>query len=62
MMADSSKEALMNELVVLEKINSIEIFTPQGTEDILERITKDVKSVVLNIYALSGRDTIKSLA
>ena len=52
----------MNDLIVLEKLNPLEIFTPQGTEDILTRITKEAKSVVLDISTPDGRSAIKSLA
>jgi hypothetical protein len=52
----------MNELVVLEQLKPLEIFTPKGTEDILERLTKEAKSVVLDISTSKGRDQIRSLA
>ena len=52
----------MNQLVVLEQLKPLEIFTPEGTDDILARLRKEAKSHVLDISTSEGRDQIRSLA
>ncbi|OWK42169.1 hypothetical protein [Fimbriiglobus ruber] len=52
----------MNQLVVLEQLKPLEIFTPEGTDDILGRLRKEAKSHVLDISTSEGRDQIRSLA
>ncbi|WP_020472384.1 coiled-coil domain-containing protein [Zavarzinella formosa] len=52
----------MNQLVVLEQLKPLEIFTPEGVDDILAKLTKEARSHVLDISTEAGRDHIRSLA
>ena len=52
----------MNQLVVLEQLKPLEIFTPAGVDDILDRITKEARSHLLDISTPEGRKHIASLA
>ncbi len=52
----------MTELVVLEQLKPLEIFTPEGTSDILEKIKKEARSHALDISTDKGREQIRSLA
>ncbi|WP_020471490.1 coiled-coil domain-containing protein [Zavarzinella formosa] len=52
----------MNQLVVLEQLKPLDIFTPQGTSDILDKIKIEARSHVLDISTDKGREQIRSLA
>ncbi|MCE9567458.1 MAG: hypothetical protein K8U57_36110 [Planctomycetes bacterium] len=52
----------MNQLVVVDQLKPLDIFTPQGTSEILDRIKKEARSHVLDISTQTGRDQIRSLA
>lgn len=52
----------MNQLAVLEQLKPLDIFTPQGTSDILDKIKKEARSHALDISTDKGREQIRSLA
>jgi vacuolar-type H+-ATPase subunit I/STV1 len=52
----------MSELMVLENINPIEVFSNNGLDSIIDKIEAEVKSVVTDPTTPKGRDEIKSLA
>lgn len=52
----------MNQLVVLEQLKPLVIFTPEGTDDILARLRKEAKSHLPDISSPDGREQIRSLA
>jgi len=52
----------MSELIVLDNLNPIEIFTNNGLDKIIERIEKEARSLVLDISTEKGRKEIASLA
>lgn len=52
----------MSELIIVENLNAVELFSQKRLDDVLEKIEKEVKSHVLDISSDSGRKFIASLA
>ena len=52
----------MSELIVLESLNPIEVFTNNGLDKIIDKIEADIKSIVTDATTKKGRDEIASLA
>lgn len=52
----------MNELSIVETLKPIEIFTPQGVDEVIDRIAAEARAVVLDISTVSGRKHVASLA
>ena len=52
----------MNELALLENVNAVEVFTGDGLDDLLKKITDEAKSIVPNIETARGRKEIAGLA
>lgn len=52
----------MSQLVVLEQLKPLEVFTTKGVDDVLDRITREARSHLLDISTPDGRKQIASLA
>jgi len=52
----------MNDLVKLEEINAVEVFSGQGLDDLLLKITEEARSIVPDLTTKKGRDEIASMA
>jgi len=52
----------MNDLIVLENINAVEVFSGNGLDDLLKQITEEAKSIVPDLTSKKGRDEIASMA
>lgn len=52
----------MNELAVLENINTVKVFNGEGMDDLLGKITEEAKSIVPDLTTKKGRDEIASMA
>jgi hypothetical protein len=56
------QQKTVKDLVIVEKINPVEVFTPEGIKPLLAKITSEVKSFALDVNTPSGRKDITSLA
>lgn len=52
----------MNDLIEIEELNAVEIFSNKGLDDVLRAIKFNVSSVVSDVTTLQGRKEIASLA
>jgi colicin import membrane protein len=52
----------MNDLVVIESLNPLTVFTESGLDPILDRIEKEAKSILVDISTEKGRKEAASLA
>lgn len=52
----------MNELINIEKVTAIQVFSQEGLDPLLEQITKEAKSFVPNLKTVKSRKEIASLA
>lgn len=52
----------MNDLVPIETINAVEVFTGQNLDDLLLRIRAETASHVPNVATADGRKAIASVA
>lgn len=52
----------MNELILLENVNAIELFTGNGVDEFLEKFSLEVKSIVPDVSTNKGRKEIASIA
>jgi hypothetical protein len=52
----------VNELVVIEKVNAVQVFAPGGIDDLLLKIEQEAKSIVPDITTPKGRKEIASIA
>lgn len=52
----------MNDLVVLENVNAVEVFSGKGLDDLLTKITEEAKSIIPDLTTKKGRDEIASMA
>lgn len=52
----------MNDLVVLENVNAVEVFSGRGVDDLLKKITEEAKSIVCNVETARGRRDIAAMA
>jgi hypothetical protein len=50
------------DLVVVDKLTPMQVFAPGGVNDILEKITREVRSTQTDISTKAGRDAVASLA
>lgn len=53
---------MSNELIVIEKVNPIEVFTGNGLDPLLEQIRAEVSSFEPNLETATGRKEIASMA
>lgn len=59
---DTAQSATSSELIPLEKINAVEVFTKNGMDTLLARIQDEVKDFVPDMETQKGRNECKSLA
>src|SRR5947209_7999861 len=52
----------MNELIALETLTPLQVFSDNGLDPIIERIEKEARSILLDISTEKGRKEIASLA
>ncbi len=52
----------MNDLVVLENIDAIAVFSEGGVDDLLKKITDEAKSIVADVETARGRKDITAMA
>lgn len=52
----------MNDLIVVEKVDAIQVFSEKGLDPILDKITKGAKSIVADVSTVKGRKEIASIA
>ncbi len=52
----------MNELVVLENINAVTVFSEGGVDDLLKKITDEARSIVADVETARGRRDIAAMA
>lgn len=62
MQADLQEKPSSSELIVLDKLTPAAIFAPGGVDDILAKITREVKSQHTDISTKAGREAVASLA
>lgn len=55
-------QAESTELVVFEKLTPMAVFAPGGVQDILDKITREVRSTQTDISTKAGREAVASLA
>jgi DNA repair exonuclease SbcCD ATPase subunit len=53
---------MSTELVKIDELNAIEVFTKNGLDPILEKIEKDARSIDRDISTPAGRDNIRTIA
>jgi len=51
-----------NELIVIEKVNPIEVFTGNGLDPLLEQIKREVSAFEPNLETVTGRKEVASMA
>jgi len=51
----------MNDLVILENVNAVEVFSGKGLDELLNKITEEAKSLVPDLTTKKGRDAIASM-
>lgn len=59
---DTAQSAPASELIPLENINAVEVFTKNGMDTLLARIQDEVKDFVPDMETQKGRNECKSLA
>jgi colicin import membrane protein len=52
----------MNELIAVEKLNALQVFSDGGLDPVIERIEQEARSILLDISTEKGRKEIASLA
>jgi colicin import membrane protein len=59
---ETGKKKMKTELIEIEKINPVELFTSNSLDQLLEQIKKECESAVLSVETAQGRKEIASLA
>jgi hypothetical protein len=52
----------VSQLIAIEKLNPIEVFTDAGLDEIINRIEKEAKSFVIDMTTEQGRDELNKLS
>jgi hypothetical protein len=55
-------QAEATDLIVVEKLTPMAVFAPGGVQDILDKITREVRSTQTDISTKAGREAVASLA
>lgn len=61
-MAVAQRVSESTDLVVFEKLTPVQVFAPGGVNDILDKITREVRSTQTDISTKAGREAVASLA